>query len=197
MNANSYHFITHWRVQGTVEEVAAIIGDTEALTRWWPSVYLDVKELEPGDAQGIGRVLDLYTKGWLPYTLRWRLQVSEVEPLKRVVIRAEGDFVGRGIWTFQQEGPWVHVVYDWQIRAEKPLLRSLSFLFKPIFSANHEWAMKKGEESLLLELARRRARTPAERAQVPAPPGPTTTSPLPLFLAAAALILVVVLLVSD
>jgi len=29
------------------------------------------------------------------------------------------------------------ITYDWRIRADKPLLRYLSFVFKPIFSANH------------------------------------------------------------
>jgi len=43
----------------------------------------------------------------------------------------------------------------WKIRADKPLLRDFSFLMKPLFSANHHWAMRKGEESLRLELARR------------------------------------------
>jgi hypothetical protein len=195
MISNDYHFVTHWRVQGTVEEVAAIMGDVDGLTRWWPSVYLDVRELEAGDAQGIGRVVDLYTKGWLPYTLRWRFRVSEIEPLKRVVIVAEGDFVGRGIWTFSQEGPQVHLVYDWQIRAEKPLLAALSFLLKPIFAANHHWAMHKGEESLVLELARRRAISDTERMRIPPPPPPTTTSPLPLFLGLSGAILLIVLLI--
>jgi hypothetical protein len=32
-------------------------------------------------------------------------------------------------------------------------LRYLSFLFKPFFSANHRWAMARGEESLRRELA--------------------------------------------
>jgi hypothetical protein len=197
MANNEYHFITHWRVEGTVEEVTDIIGDINSLTRWWPSVYLDVRELKPGDEDGVGRVVDLYTKGWLPYTLRWRFRVTEIEPLKRVVIEAEGDFVGRGIWTFAQEGSQVHLVYDWKIRAEKPLLNRLSLLLKPIFSANHHWAMQKGEESLVLELARRRAASNAERMRIPPPPPPTTTSPLPLFLGLSSVILLIVLLISN
>jgi hypothetical protein len=64
------------------------------------------------------------------------------------------------------------VTYDWLLRADKPLLRRLSWLLKPIFAANHRWAMARGEESLKLELARRRAETPEERARVPAPAGP-------------------------
>ena len=66
--SNSYHFTTHWRVESTVDEVSKILGDPLALMRWWPSVYLDVKVVEPGEESGLGRVVSLYTKGWLPYT---------------------------------------------------------------------------------------------------------------------------------
>ena len=45
------------------------------------------------------------------------------------------------------------MTYDWKIRADKPLLRYLSFLLKPIFSANHRWAMAQGEKALRAELA--------------------------------------------
>jgi hypothetical protein len=173
MALNDYHFITRWHVRGTREEIAAILGDAEDLIRWWPSVYIDVKELEPGDENGIGRLVSLYTKGWLPYTLRWQFRVIQSNPPSGFTIEALGDFVGRGIWTLVQDGDWVNVTYDWKIQATKPLLRRLSFLLKPIFSANHHWAMRKGEESLKLELERRHARTPEEKARVPAPPPPT------------------------
>lgn len=51
-----------------------------------------------------------------------------------------------------------------------PLLRTLSFAFKPVFSANHRWAMQRGEKSLRLELVRRRPCSPDERAALLAPP---------------------------
>ncbi len=173
MTANQYHFTTHWRVKGQIEEVADIIGDGLSLPRWWPSVYLDVQELQPGDENHIGRVIGLYTKGWLPYRLRWQFQVEDNNYPYGFSLRAWGDLEGEGVWTYQPDGEWVNVVYDWKIRADKPLLRYLSFLMKPIFSANHHWAMRKGEESLKLELLRRRANSAEERARIPAPPGPT------------------------
>lgn len=58
-------------------------------------------------------------------------------------------------------------------RVYSELIRTLSFLFKPIFSANHRWAMAREEESLKLELTRRRATTPENAARIPPPPGPT------------------------
>ena len=67
----------------------------------------------------------------------------------------------------------VNITYDWRVMADKPLLRRLSFLLKPLFSANHGWAMARGEESLKLEMARRRAASPEDAARIPAPPGPT------------------------
>jgi hypothetical protein len=183
MSSNEYHFITHWRVKSTIKEVADILDNAADLVRWWPAVYLDVQVLQSGNEQGLGKVVSLYTKGWLPYTLRWQFRVTKVRA-DGFTLEAWGDFDGRGIWTFEQDGPWVNVTYDWNILAEKPLLRYFSFIMKPIFSANHRWAMAKGEESLNLELARRHAITQEERALVPAPPQPTTTSSVPLLLGA-------------
>jgi hypothetical protein len=182
MSANSYHFVTRWRVAGSPEEVYTLIDNAPDLARWWPAVYLDVKEIEPGDAQGLGKVVRLHTKGWLPYTLRWQFRTVEKEFPRRLALEAWGDFVGRGLWTFTPAGDGVDVTFDWDIRADKPLLRLFSFVLGPIFAANHRWAMARGEESLKLELARRHAPDEAARARVPPPPGPTTTSSVPLML---------------
>ena len=189
MPTNDYHFITRWRIQGTIEEIAHILTDAPGLARWWPSVYLEVRELAPGDARGLGKQVGLYTKGWLPYTLRWQFRITEIAS-DGFTLQAEGDFVGRGIWRFAQEGDWTIVTYDWKIQADKPLLRYLSFLMKPIFAANHHWAMAQGQRSLQLELARRHAPTPAELARIPAPPGPTRFSLLPLLALGILLLLV-------
>jgi len=195
MPSHTYHFVTRWRIDSTPEEVYQIIDNAPDLKRWWPSVYLDVVELEPGDAQGVGKCVSLFTKGWLPYTLRWQFRVVEKVPGERIVLEAKGDFVGRGIWTFAKDGELVDVSYDWEIHAEKPLLRHLSLLLKPVFAANHRWAMEQGEKSLKLELARRRAPTPEARARVPAPPGPTTRSSVPLLLCLCAGLLVLAALI--
>lgn len=150
-----------------------VITDAEDLPRWWPSVYLDARVVEPGGEGGIGRVVTLHTKGFLPYTLRWDFRVLEVLKPDRLALEARGDFVGRGVWDFRANGTDVDVTFDWRVRAEKPLLRAFSGILKPVFSANHRWAMDRGLESLRLELRRRRARDNADRSPVPAPPGPT------------------------
>jgi uncharacterized protein YndB with AHSA1/START domain len=171
--SNDYEFVTHWRIEGTVEEVFDVLDDPAQLARWWPAVYLETELLESGDERHVGRVVRMFSKGWLPYTIRWQLTVTASQRPDGFSIAAAGDFDGTGVWTFRQDGSFVDVTFDWRIKAENPLLRYLSPVMKPIFAANHRWAMARGEESLNLELARRRATTPAERDHVPAPPGPT------------------------
>jgi hypothetical protein len=156
LGSNSYEFRTTWRFRGRAVEAARVIaGDPTDLPRWWPSVYLDVKQIAAGEPSGVGSAYELYTKGWLPYRLRWTFRVTEVEYERRIAIEAWGDFAGVGEWNFLQEGEFAVVTYDWQIQAEKPLLRRLSWLLKPLFSANHRWAMSQGLRSLKKELASR------------------------------------------
>jgi hypothetical protein len=182
---NSYHFVTEWHVEGTCGEVADLLGDPVGLAQWWPSVYLEVEELEPPKPSGAGRRVRLHTKGWLPYTLRWEFVVTESRYPFGFTIEAKGDFVGRGEWTFVQQGPIVNITHDWNIAAEKPLLKLFTPVLRPLFEANHRWAMTQGETSLKLELARRRATSAAALAAVPPPPGGVTFAAIGLIGGAA------------
>lgn len=175
MKSNRYHFVTHWKVEATPTEVYEILEQAEQLPRWWPAVYLEVATTKENDETGTGREVSLYTKGWLPYTLRWQSRLIAKKPPHGFSIEAFGDLMGAGTWIFEQDedGIHCHITYDWQVEANKPILRYFSFLLKPIFSANHHWAMRTGEESLRLELQRRKSNTADERRQIPVPPQPT------------------------
>jgi uncharacterized protein YndB with AHSA1/START domain len=168
-----WHFITRWRVKGAAEEVFEILSAPLEYPRWWPSVYLMVREIASGDRGGSGRSVGLLTRGWLPYKLRWQATTtSEVRPPDRIVIQASGDFDGRGIWSIVQDGAYADVTFDWKLTATKPLLRVLSPLFRPAFEANHRWAMEQGQKSLELELARYRSATVEEMNAIPPPATP-------------------------
>jgi hypothetical protein len=148
MAADEYRFVTTWRVRGTPAQVSEILEDATGLTRWWPEVYLEVRETETG-------VYSLHTKGWLPYHLHWFLKRTESRAPYGFSIEAWGDLEGTGVWTFEPDGEYTAVRYDWRVFARKPLLRYLSWILKPLFEANHRWAMQRGEEGLKKELERR------------------------------------------
>ena len=186
MPALEYHFLTRWNVAGTAAEVSDVLGDARELPRWWPAVYLAVEQLEPGDERGIGRRVRLHTKGFLPYTLSWELQLTESPTRTASLPRRGATSPGRGIWRSRRTARGRPCRSIGGSGPGKPLLRLLSPLFRPLLSANHRWAMARGEESLELELARRRA-TLAEKNLIPAPPPPVSPSPLAVIGAGAAL----------
>jgi hypothetical protein len=177
MASNRYEFVTRWRVEGSREDVFRVLEDTPGLVRWWPAVWLKVEQLQPPDESGVNSRYRLTSKGWLPYILAWNMTTTEKRFPERLALAADGDFRGTGVWTLTQDGGFADIVYTWEIVADKALLKYLSFLFKPIFRANHNWAMRKGLESLKLELARSRVATDTERVAIPPPPGPTFLGP--------------------
>jgi hypothetical protein len=175
MAVNDYEFVDKWRVKATLEEVYDILSNGEDLKRWWPGIYLDAKEVEHGDESGLGRVVNFRAQGGrLLYVLNWTARTIETRKPYGFSLEASGDFIGKGVWTFEQDGDWVNVTYVWTIRAAAPILRYLSFLIKPILAENHRYAMRVGEQSLKLELARRHAHTSEERAMISDPPPPIT-----------------------
>jgi hypothetical protein len=174
VRAPEYEFLSRWRIEGTdPAAVYDIMADEEALPRWWPAVALGAKIAEPGDENGVGREVRLHMKGWLPYTLLWQYRIVEARRPRVRKLEAHGDFEGVGIWSFEVEGSATIVTFDWRLVVEKPIIKALTFALRPIFSANHVWAMARGEESLRLEVARRHARSEEERACIPPPPRPT------------------------
>src|SRR4051812_22519948 len=92
--SSDYEFVTVWRVPGTIAEVKAVLSDGRTLPQWWPAVYLGVEPREDGDPENAGSVTGLHTKGWLPYTLRGSLTVTEPVMATGFALSADGDLQG-------------------------------------------------------------------------------------------------------
>lgn len=148
---------TRWSVEATIEEVTAILEDVEGLPRWWPDVYLEARILAPGGADGIGRRFTVLTRGWLPYTLRWQGELVESRKPHGWTITATGDLTGRGVWRLSQNGSVADIAFDWTVDVHKRGLKPLAWLLRPVFAANHRWAMARGLEGLRREISLRRS----------------------------------------
>jgi hypothetical protein len=156
MSDAGYRFVTRWRVKGRCEEVADILEDVHSITGWWKSVYRSANVVYAGGEHGLGRIVEVTTKGFLPYELRWTYFVTTVEYPHRSSLRAWGDLEGEGHWEFVQNGPYVDVTYDWNVRAKLPLIRRLHRVLAPVFAANHNFTMRDGLRGLRAQLTRRR-----------------------------------------
>ncbi|MFD1021023.1 hypothetical protein [Thalassobacillus hwangdonensis] len=173
MKSNQYEMRKTWKVKGNRDELFEILTNAVDYPRWWPSLFLDIEDTGVVKEAGGNMYALRSTGGWFPATLQWNLvNVNESTPY-RVSVRACGDVTGRGTWKLTEDGEYVNVELLWILEADKPLLKYLSFILKPVFMANFHWCMKRGYESLNLELQRRRATSHEEIRQLPSPPGPT------------------------
>ncbi|WP_127529898.1 SRPBCC family protein [Paenibacillus kobensis] len=155
MAANEYYMPTDWRVKGDIRDVYEICADFKGYQRWWAEVYLNIEDAGK-DEETHGEVFAILSKGKLPYKLRWKSCKTAENAPHSISLKAEGDLAGRGTWTFEQDGEYVNARFDWYVNAEKPLLKYLSPMLKPVFRSNHYWAMARGREGLEREMERRR-----------------------------------------
>ena len=154
--SNHYSFFTHWRMEGDIAEIYTLISNPLDYPNWWKNVCFQVEELEPGDKRKLGQVIRFQLKAALPYVLKWQAKSTELNKPYGFTSEVTGDLVGLGVWSFKQDGSWVDITFNWEVAVEKPFLRFFSFFLRPVFNWNHNWVMKKWEESLRSELRSRR-----------------------------------------
>jgi quercetin dioxygenase-like cupin family protein/uncharacterized protein YndB with AHSA1/START domain len=162
--SREYVFIDEWDVAAPPEAAFTAIADPRTYPDWWRPVYLDV------DADGppaIGTVSRQHFKGRLPYELRTRSRIVELDPPSVVAAKVEGDLSGFGRWTLTPIADGTHVRFDWRVYADRPLLRVLTPVLRPAFRWNHNWAIARAMEGL--EPYARRTSAGTERAGSGAP----------------------------
>jgi hypothetical protein len=150
---NEYRFVDRWFVRAALDDTYELVGDTVGYPGWWGDVFLSV-EGDDGPPRP-GRHVEIVSRGFLPYRLRWEAEVVEVEAPRRFDFTMTGDFVGGGRWTFEPAEGGTDAIFDFRPRVEKPGVKQLSPLLKPVFRWNHRWAMTHGERGVNALLDRR------------------------------------------
>jgi uncharacterized protein YndB with AHSA1/START domain len=140
-----YVFVDEWDVAAPPEAVFEAIADARAYPQWWRPVYLEV------DADGpprIGSESRQHFKGRFPYHLHTRSVISDLDPPKMVAADVDGDLRGRGVWTLTPTDRGTHVRFDWQVHADRKLLRVLTPVLRPLLRWNHNWAIARAMDGL-------------------------------------------------
>jgi hypothetical protein len=143
--SREYVFVDEWDVAASPEATFDAIADAGTYPDWWRPVYLDVQ------AEGlpaVGQVSRQHFKGRLPYELRTRSRIVELERPSVVAAEVEGDLRGYGKWTLTPTPSGTHVRFDWRVYADRPLLRLLTPVLRPAFRWNHNWAIARAIDGL-------------------------------------------------
>jgi mannose-6-phosphate isomerase-like protein (cupin superfamily)/uncharacterized protein YndB with AHSA1/START domain len=152
-----YVFVDEWDVAAPPEAVFDAIADARSYPEWWSPVYIDVHADGPPE---IGKESRQHFKGRLPYELRTRSVISMLEPPHMIAADVDGDLRGRGVWTLTPTERGTHVRFDWQVHADRRLLRVLTPVLRPLLRWNHNWAIARAMEGLEPYARRHAARAP-------------------------------------
>jgi hypothetical protein len=138
--AREYVFVDEWDVDAPQEIVYDIVADARTYPEWWQPVYIAV--------EGDERVTEHLFKGRLPYTLKMRAELVREDRPRQFEVSVDGDLRGKGIWTFAPRNGGTHVRWDRIVFADRPLLRYLTPVLRPLFRWNHAWAVARARERL-------------------------------------------------
>jgi hypothetical protein len=87
-------------------------------------------------------------KANLPYTVSTVSKIVALDPPHSFEVDVVGDLRGRGVWTLTPRDGKVHVRFDWRVFADRPLLRVLTPVLRPLFRWNHNVAIKAAMKNL-------------------------------------------------
>ncbi len=155
MDRQDYRFVTHWRVEGTCEQVYEILIEPEGYARWWGDCYKRIEHLRDNDTHGVGGASRIVNKGFLPYTLTWTSTLIKENPPHGFTIQASGELDGEGQWELKQDGDCVNIIFHWNVRLTKRWLQRLAIIVKPFLIVNHNYVMNLGQKHLQEEIQRR------------------------------------------
>jgi uncharacterized protein YndB with AHSA1/START domain/quercetin dioxygenase-like cupin family protein len=156
-----YVFADEWDVVAPPEAVFSAIADARTYPVWWRPVYIDVESDGPAE---LGKESRQHFKGRLPYHLHTRSVITELDPPRTITAEVDGDLRGIGTWTLTPTATGTHVRFDWQVHADRRLLRVLTPVLRPALRWNHNWAIARAMEGLepfAQQLAADTARAPA------------------------------------
>src|SRR5687767_9194614 len=121
-----YSFITNWELEAPLEAVWNAVYNSLEWPQWWRGVQ-SVIEVQPNDENGINGIRNYTWKSFLPYELKFSMQLTEREELKRLKGIAYGELEGTGEWFFTEKNGIVHVRYDWHIVTNKKWMNAFAF----------------------------------------------------------------------
>jgi hypothetical protein len=146
-----YRFVTTSEIAVPRNRAWAEVSRPERWVTWWPGLN-EVKQLEPGDDEGRGTLLEFVFKSFLPYTLSFRGRITLIEPPQRMEIDAIGELEGNAVYELEDLGESTRMRLTWTVKTTKTWMNVLAPIARPFFAWNHDILMKAGARGLARKL---------------------------------------------
>jgi uncharacterized protein YndB with AHSA1/START domain len=148
----AYSFVTTWHIPAPQEQVWQALNTPECYPDWWPCI-VEYRKLNP-EVSGVGARAERVVRGRLPYALRYRTTITNLDPPCEAAYDAAGDLTGRGRFVLTPRGDGTEVVFYWDVRTSGFWMNLLAPLLRWLFAWNHHWVMAQGERGLTRRLQR-------------------------------------------
>ena len=149
---NRYHLCTLWRTPSPLERVWPLILHSENWPRWWRGVeQARTVRANEGD-DGVGSIVHYVWRSTLGYRLRFDVEATQVVPHVLLEGAARGDVRGIGRWRFRRVADATEIHHAWDVEVERPGLRLIAPVARPLFEWNHRRLMRLGARGLAREL---------------------------------------------
>ncbi|WP_406510559.1 SRPBCC family protein [Streptomyces sp. NBC_00212] len=143
MTRYDVRFTGRWRTPLPPDALYTTLADIANYASWWPEMR-HTRLTREGEAEVTLRAL-------LPYQLTMRVQRLVEDPVSRVLEAAlDGDITGHIRWDIRASTPAGSIaVLTQAVTVNKPSLRRLMPLARPLFRLNHALSMRSGRRALL------------------------------------------------
>jgi hypothetical protein len=143
--------LSEFHVSAPQQRVWEALTHPEEWPQWWHYVE-QVELLETGDAQDVGALRRLHWGTRLPYAIDLVVRTTVVAEPRVLEVAASGDLAGQGCWNLEPTDSGTCVRYTWNVQLDKPWMRRLAPLLKPVFAWNHHAVMREGAAGLARHL---------------------------------------------
>jgi uncharacterized protein YndB with AHSA1/START domain len=134
-----YVFVDEWDVDAPQEAIFDALADATTYTQWWTPTYRESRAEGP---LTVGVRSHQRFRAALPYTLKTTSTLVAMDRPHGFTVDVDGDLRGRGVWSLEPRDGVVHVRFDWRVFADRPLLRVLTPVLRPLFRWNHRVAIE-------------------------------------------------------
>ena len=137
--------ISRWRLQDSPAAVWQLLTDIDVWPLWWHAARCTQRAA----SSPLGDVAELNWRSALPCAVGLRIKTVVAERPHRIECHAQGDLQGVGTWLLEPaDGGWVDVTYRWEVRLDRPWMRLLSILLRPLFEWNHFTVMRAAADGM-------------------------------------------------
>ncbi|MEN8615151.1 SRPBCC family protein [Dehalogenimonas sp. THU2] len=146
MKKLTYNLLTRWRFDAPADRVWSLIYNAEALAGHWPGIRrFHILNIEEGLKAGCRIAVRVKS---LPGDLDFMLEVTEVEPGRRLALVCSGDLQGEGHWMVEERDGATLSEFSWNVATTEWFMNILGLLLKPLLIRSHDRTMAHGYEVL-------------------------------------------------